>query len=125
MIPQQSRRLERVSAHLLSQSPVAEVRHGRLKLIMVRHAESAENVKMAGTIIDRLDGKTTEDEWLANFKAAEMQDPVPLSDLGLKQADALGTFWSKSPELVDAPNLRMFVSPYLRCCQTAVGDKHI
>ena len=75
---------------------------------------------MSGVIQDYLDGKHADlEQWLEAYDKTEQQDPVNLSPLGHRQAEALGAFWSQAAEIKDAPNLSFFVSPYLRCCQTA------
>lgn len=96
-----------------------EVRHGKLKVIMIRHAESAENVAMAKTIVAHLAGETSQEEWLKGFRGSERQDPVELSDMGFRQANSLGSYWAQNPELKGATSISFFCSPYLRCCQTA------
>jgi broad specificity phosphatase PhoE len=77
------------------------------RLVVVRHGESAGNVAR-----DR-----AEADALERIDIATRDVDVPLSELGTRQAEALGAWLAEQPE--DERPTVLWVSPYLRARQTA------
>jgi probable phosphoglycerate mutase len=77
------------------------------RLWIVRHGESSGNVAR----------DLAEAQGLERIDIAERDVDVPLSDLGRRQAHALGRWTARQPEQ-ERPT-RLWVSPYLRARQTA------
>jgi 2,3-bisphosphoglycerate-dependent phosphoglycerate mutase len=78
---------------------------GPCELRLIRHAESAGNVARAAALAS---GSPVID-------IAQRDCDVPLSELGERQAAALGRWWARHLEQVDV----VFCSPYVRAQETA------
>jgi broad specificity phosphatase PhoE len=98
-----------------------------MKLFIIRHGQTTNNVLMAGVYARRDKGEITaqqaEEEWLAQ----RVDDPS-ITEIGMEEATQLGAFYGEVFKATGSI-LRIMPSPFLRTCQTcrplfeALGDQ--